>query len=159
VHRYREALRSILSTETKAYGFALVVWGTATLTEAERGSPGKMGVIAFVGGALAVMGAVTLVTVGGPFARWRQRRQQSPRYAIGSVHVLSVAAAVGAGWAVTLVVKDKALAYLTSSVTAVLIYQLVLGAELVLARADHDANDATQRGERNPPVPVAGRQG
>jgi hypothetical protein len=140
VHRYREALRSILRTETKAYGFALVIWGTGALSEAQRGTPSKVSVVAFIGGAIAAMGIITAVTLGGPFARWKPQQRAVTRYPIGSVHIVSVSAAIAAGWAVTIVLTDQALAYLASSATAIFIYQLALGAEIALARVDGDDN-------------------
>jgi len=51
VRRYRCALRAAISSEARAYGFMLVVWGTGGLVLSRRGSPIPLDVLAFVGGA------------------------------------------------------------------------------------------------------------
>jgi len=132
VLRFLEALRSILGVETKAYGFTLVVWGTGSLTEAQRGKPGRLDVVAFVGGALVALTLVILVAFGGPRAPIPTRVRQR-RHALGAVHVVSVSIAMACGWVVALVVTDTALSYLGASATAVLAYQLVVGLEGALS--------------------------
>jgi hypothetical protein len=84
------------------------------------------------------MALVTVAVLGGPFARWREQARTVTRYAVGSIHVLSVAAAIAAGWAVAVGIPDQALAYLAASATAVLLYQAVLGAEIALAEVEDD---------------------
>lgn len=132
MHQYRQALRSILSTEAKAYGFTLVIWGTGMLTEAQRGRPSRLGVIAFVGGALLAMAVVIIATLGGPMSHWGHRKTRA-QHAIGSVHLISVAAAIASGWALTLLVPSRTLAYLVAAGTAVFVYQIVVGLELALS--------------------------
>jgi hypothetical protein len=138
VLRYRDALRKTLKTETKAFGFTLVIWGTGALTEAQRGAPNKVAVVGFIGGALASMAVVILVTLGGPSARWNPQPKPSTQYALGSLHLFSICFAVSAGWAVTVWITNQTFAYTASSATAVMLYQLVLGVEVALAKAPDD---------------------
>lgn len=137
MHRYRQALRSVLNAEAKAYGFTLVIWGTGMLTEAQRGRPSPLGVVAFVGGAFLAMALTIVATLGGPMSKWGNRRQQR-RYALGSVHLLSVAAAIASGWSLTLVVPSRPVAYLVAAAVAVVVYQLVVGIEVSLSSEDGD---------------------
>lgn len=140
---YRTALRAAVSGETKAYGFALVVWGTGALTNAERGSPGRVGTIAFVAGALCGMAVTVLGTFGGPRATWTP--QQLRRHAAGAIHLLSVGGALALGWGVAAVISDKVLAYLAAGAAAVISYQLLLGIEVALSISGaSDARDKTR---------------
>ena len=146
MRRYREALRALLQAETKAYGFTLVIWGTGLMTETRHGSPGQLSVIAFVGGAFTAMALVIIATAGGPRGRLGTPRRQS-RYALGSVHLLSVASAIASGWAVSLSVPGKALAYLSAAATAVLVYQLVVGLEVAVSGGHVQSDGGSDSGE------------
>lgn len=136
-----------LTGETRAYGFALVVWTTAALTQAERGSPERLGAVAYVGGALAAMALVILATFGGvtEVVPTKARRRQR---AIGAVHLASVGIAIAAGWAVAVAIPTKWAAYAASAFTAVLLHQLVLGWEV--ATSEQASGDQTA--DRDPRV-------
>lgn len=125
---YRIALRTAVSSESKAYGFTLVVWGTAALTTSEQGPPGRAGTVAYLGGLLGGMAVVVLLALGGPTATWSTSHLR--RYAAGAIHVVSVAAATAAGWGCAVLVERKWLAYLVAGFFASLVYQLVLGMEV-----------------------------
>ena len=93
---YRTALRTAISSESKAYGFTLVVWGTAALATSEQGPPGRADTVAYLGGLLGGMALVILLALGGPTGTWSA--SHLPRYAAGAIHALSVGAAAAAGW-------------------------------------------------------------
>jgi hypothetical protein len=138
--RYHTALRAAVSGETKAYGFTLVIWATGALADAERGSPGRLGAVAFIAGALCGMAVTVLLAFGRPTATWTQQQQR--RHAVGAIHVLSVGGAVALGWGVAVAISDKVLAYLASGVAAVIAYQLLLGMEVALSTADSSSERA-----------------
>jgi hypothetical protein len=145
VERYRDALRSALASETKAYGFTLVVWGTGSIVTAERGSPGRSGVAAYVGGLLAGM-ALTIVAAGGAPASGSSPRRRR-RYAVGAVHLVSVAAAIAAGFALALVVAAHWLAYLLAGVVAAAVYQFALGLEVAFTTEERDTGAGSDRAD------------
>jgi hypothetical protein len=132
LHRYRASLRDALAAEGKAYGFALVTWGTASLTSAARGTPDAPQAIAYVGGALAAMALVIFATYAGA---GEQLTGEPPgrRLAWGAVHLVSVAAGLAAGWGAAELVVPKWGAFLGAGAAATLVYQLVLGLEVALS--------------------------
>jgi hypothetical protein len=142
VNRYRDALRDALRGETKAYGFALVVWGTGELVSTEHGSPRVTGVAAFVGGVLAAMAVVVFGAFGGPPRT--ERRTAEQHFGFGGVHIVAVPAAIAVGWAIAAATTNRALAYLAAGFGASAAYQVLLAAELLLTR---DRDDR----ERPPP--------
>jgi len=133
LHRYREALRHCIASESKAYGFTLVIWTSAALVMADRGLPGRLGALAYLGGALAAMSIVVLISFGGPEATWENRPM--PRFAFGAVHVGSVVLAVLAAWLVGSLVPVHGWSFLASGFTAAMAYQLLLGAEVAFSIA------------------------
>lgn len=136
--RYRRALQQAISSESKAYGFTLVVWGTAAMVTSERGLPGRMGTVAYLGGLLVGMAVVVLLVLGGPTSRWRTPSQHPRRLAAGAIHAASVAAAVAAGWGCAALFDLKWLAYLTAGAAASVVYQFVLGLEVAATIAGDD---------------------
>lgn len=112
--RYRDALRDALRGETKAYGFALVVWATGELVGEGHGPPQASGVIAFVGGILAAMAAVLIGAFGGP-ARTEHRAAQQ-HFGFGGVHIVAVPVAIGVGWALEVAIAAHWEAYLAAEV-------------------------------------------
>jgi hypothetical protein len=130
---YRTALKSAVSSESKAYGFTLVVWGAASLVMSRHGLAGLSGTVAYIGGLLAGMSIAVLVALGGPFKTWTSMSLR--RYAIGAIHLGSVAAGMGAGYAAALVIRPHWAAYLGAGLAAGLVYQLSLGLEVDATRA------------------------
>jgi hypothetical protein len=126
----------VIAAESKAYGFALVLWGTGAVVESSRGRPTLSGAIAYVGGALVAMALVVLATFGGPLGTWQARSYR--RYAAGAVHLVSTAAAIGSGAGVAAAIGTGSLAFLGAGFTAVLVYQLLLGGEVMTSIADDD---------------------
>lgn len=131
--RYRTALRTGLAGEVKAYGFALVIWSGGTLTTATHGQPTPLDALAYVGGALAGMVSVILVTFGGPVATWEVR--PLPRYAFGALHIGSVLVALLVAWAAG-TLNPSALGFLAAGFTGTVTYQVLLGAEIAFSIAD-----------------------
>jgi len=127
---YRHALRGVLSSESKAYGFTLVVWGSGSMLTAERGQPGRSGAIAFVGGLLLGVAAAIVVSFGGPAERLETSQGRRP--GAGGIHLASVGAAIGVAWGVAAIVVQHWVAYLLSGIAAGFVYQLVLGLEVAL---------------------------
>lgn len=134
--RYRKALQHALGGETRAYGFALVVWTTAALASAERGTPKQAAAIAYVAGALAAMAVVIIATFGGP-TETIKRQPNVPQRAAGTVHLFSVAIAILAGWGLAAVLTTGWLAFLVAGFVSVLLYQLILGVEAAASERQH----------------------
>jgi hypothetical protein len=130
---YRSALRTALSSESKAYGFTLAVWGSGSLLMSERGLPGRSGTVAFVAGVLAgVAGSIT-IALGGPASDWASNARR--RIGGGAVHLLSVGTALAAAWIIGAGITVHWLAYLLAGIAAGLLYQLVLGLEVAVTSA------------------------
>jgi hypothetical protein len=98
---FRDALGTAVASETRAYGFTLLVWSTGALTTADQGLPTTGEVFAFLCGALLAMAIVVLVAFGGPMRRWTTSRE--PHYAFGAIHIASLAVGTACGWGVCLV--------------------------------------------------------
>jgi hypothetical protein len=154
--RYREALRTAIASESKAYGFTLVIWSGGALAMAEHGAPGVLGALAYLGGALVAMGLVVLASFGGPTGTWRARTL--PRYAFGAVHVASVMLAVLVSWGVAAVVRLHAPAFLAAGFAGALLYQLLLGAEVAFSIAGEPPESRRDTDGAPPASPVRGRE-
>jgi hypothetical protein len=137
--RYRTALRAAISAESKAYGFTLVIWGTGALAIGLRGTPRAGDAIAYVGGALTSMALVVLLSFGGPTATWTSTELR--RLAWGAIHVASVGAALGSGWAVADIVTTKWIAFFGAGAAAALVYQLALAFEVAVT-SEQEADDS-----------------
>jgi hypothetical protein len=132
LHRYRTSLRSALASEAKAYGFTLVIWGTASLATAARGTPKSGEVLGYVVGAFAAMGLVILATYAGTGEEMSGDPPQR-RLAWGAIHLVSVAAGLAAGWGAAELIDPRWLAFLAAGGVATLVFQLVLGLEVALS--------------------------
>lgn len=130
---YRTALRSAVSSEAKAYGFTLVIWGTGALLVYEQGTPRPYEVLLFAAGALAAMTIAVLAAFGGPRATWTE--EEPLRYAFGALRVVSVIAALLVGWLVAAVLGETA-AYLLAPFASVSLFQLLLGVEIAASIAE-----------------------
>ncbi|MGE5225616.1 MAG: hypothetical protein ACM3OO_01945 [Planctomycetaceae bacterium] len=129
---FRDALRTAVASETRAYGFTLLVWSTGALSVAQEGLPTVAQVFAFLLGALLAMALVVLVAFGGPMRRWTTSRE--PHYAFGAIHIGSVAVGTTCGWIVCLALSAR-MAFAGAAFTAVLVYQLLLGLEVAVSSA------------------------
>jgi hypothetical protein len=130
LNRYRQALQGALRGETKAYGFALVVWGTGALSETARRGPGVSGTLSLVGGVLLSMAIVMVSAFGGP-PRAAERRERQ-HFGLGGIHVVAVPAALAVGWALAAVIRTRWLAYLVAGFAASATYHALLGLEVLL---------------------------
>lgn len=135
-----------MSSESKAYGFTLVVWATGALAMSEQGPPGRSGVLAYLGGLLGGMLLIVLVAFGHP--GHSLRGHQLRRYAGGAIHVLSVGTAVAAGWLCAAAFDPKWVAYLSAGAAAGFVYQIVLGLEIVGTLIPEGADEQEGSGER-----------
>ncbi len=137
---YLRSLRAAVGGETKSYGFTLVVWGTGALSISQHGSLTRLDVVALVGGVLGAMAVVILVTFGGP------TEPRAPltlnRNAVGAIHLASVVGGLATAWAITSSVDSDAWAYLTSGFAAILVYQLLLGLEVLASLRPPRETDA-----------------
>jgi hypothetical protein len=131
---YREALRTAVSSQTKAYGFTTVVWTTGALLLAEHGDPGVGGAFSFLAGILGAMALVVGITFGSPVATWTQHEPR--RFAFGAVHLVSVPSAVVAGWGAGAIVSEHAAAYGIAVFTGTLVYQLLIALEIAFSTAE-----------------------
>jgi hypothetical protein len=127
---YRSALGTALSSESKAYGFALVVWGGGSLLTAERGLPGRFGAVGYVAGLLLGVALSIGVAQSGPASDWAAQARR--RLGAGAVHLLSVAVALAGAWGVALAVASHWLSYFLAGTVGGLVYQLVLGLEVAV---------------------------
>jgi hypothetical protein len=124
------ALRGAIMEESKAYGFALVIWGTGSMAAAQRGKPGRAEAAAYIGGALVGMALLIAVSFGGAPATWRPPPRR--RYATGAIHLVSVSTSVAAGWGVATAVSPVWLAFALAGGAATILYQLLLAVEVVV---------------------------
>lgn len=126
--RYRRALRVVLSRQQNAYGFTLVVWGTGALTLDELGKPNALAVFAFILGALAGVSLAIALTFGltEPFTQ-----KEPERRPFSAIHLLSVPAALGAGWGMSILVHG-APGYFLAALAAAAVHEALLGFELAL---------------------------
>jgi hypothetical protein len=124
-------LRAALSGESKAYGFALVVWGSGALAVDKRGMPHPFGVLAYVGGALLATIAVLLVSFGGPTGDFHARRLH--RLAFGGLHIVSIAGALAIALLASSVIRPRVLAFLLTGFGASIVYHLLLGLEVAFS--------------------------
>jgi hypothetical protein len=129
---FRDALGTAVASETRAYGFTLLVWSTGALTIADHGLATTGKVFAFLCGALLAMAIVVLAAFGGPMRRWSTSRE--PHYAFGAIHIASVAVGTACGWAASLALGGWT-AFAGAAFTAVLVYQLLLGLEVAVSSA------------------------
>jgi len=130
VGHYRRALRRALRGETKAYGFALVIWGTGSLAEDKLGSPGAGGSLGYIGGALIAMALVLIAAYGRPVTELATPPSQ--HFGLGGIHIISVPLSVAAGWLMTEIFAPKWLAFLAAGFVAALAFQVLLGFEVAL---------------------------
>ena len=139
---YLQALRFALSRQANAYGFTLVVWGTGALAAWQLGSPDPADVFAYVGGALLSISLIVALA----FGIWRPFRQgKPPRRPFSAMHLLSVPAAITAGWGLSMLFGGAA-GYFAAAVVAVGLYQALLSAEVAAALAPED-EDGPRRDE------------
>lgn len=131
--RYRLALRAAIASESKAYGFTLVIWSDGALAIAQHGTPDPLSCFAYLGGALLAMALVVLATFGGPSGKWEAK--PLPRYAFGAAHLGSVLIAVLASWGVASAIRPAPPAFACAGFTGALAFQLLLGAEVALSVA------------------------
>lgn len=129
MNAYLHSLRFALSRQASAYGFTLIIWGTGALAIHQLGQPDPADVFSYVGGALAAAAFV----VAGAFGVRRVLRADEPeRRAHSAMHLPSVPVAMLGGWSVTHLAGGWA-GYLMAGFVAVLLYELLLSLELVLA--------------------------
>jgi hypothetical protein len=149
---YRLALRAAVAGGSKAYGFTLVIWTTAALTVSRHGIPGDGEAFAFLGGALAGMATIVIVSFGGWRARWSD--VGLVRRAYGAIHLVSVIAAVLIGWLASTLLSG-APAFAVSSFAAVVVYNLLLALEVAVSIADVEEPQVKTPtiGDRARPVP------
>lgn len=126
---YRSVLRSTLEAERKAYGFTLAIWGGATMAASVHGAASGVEGLAYVAGALASMGLVILFT---QHSTATAEEPPSTGLSPGSVHVFSVAAAVGGAWLGARLFHPGWLAYLAAGSVAAMAYQLLVPLESLL---------------------------
>lgn len=127
---YRSALRAVIASESRAYGFTLIVWGTGALAIHRHGLPDSTGTVAYLGGLLGGIVLVALMAFGDPHATWRPSAE-SRRYAGGMIHLASVSGAVAAGWLSAALVVPTWPAFLSAGASASIVYQLVLAVEVI----------------------------
>jgi hypothetical protein len=134
---YRPALKTVVTTEAKAYGFAVVVWSTGSLLMIERGKPTAAAILVYVGGIVLAHGTALLLAYGSPTSVWSGK--QRPEYVATAFHIVPIAAGVLLAWLVASRL-DGMWAYLVAPFCAVLAYELLLGLESMLLSADESAS-------------------
>jgi hypothetical protein len=81
-----ERLARNLVAESKAYGYALTIWGGGSVLIAHYGTPGIAQVALYVGGALAAMALLAVVAFGGLLTEQRRPEGERPP-AAAMVHI------------------------------------------------------------------------
>jgi|1186.fasta_scaffold217373_2 hypothetical protein len=130
--RYRRALRNSVAAEARAFGFSLVVLCTGYLCVQEHGLPHVSGAFAFLGGALLAQVLIACLAFRSPLATW-SAGEEVEYYAFASLHVVSVIAAALTGWGVAAAVSGHNLAYFLTALASLLVYGVLLAAELAFA--------------------------
>ena len=128
LRRYVTALRAGVGGETKSYGFTLVVWGTGASAMAQHGNVSQLDVASFIAGVFLAMALAILVTFGGPAAP--VAHGQLNRYAAGAVHLGSVVGGLATAHVALWLVAATAPAYAVAGFCGILVYQVLLGAEV-----------------------------
>ena len=124
------ALSRALASKAEMYGFPLIVWSSGALQSHRFGVPGLGGVLAYAGGALVAMAIMILVTCRS-FRCPLPKRDPSVR-AFGGIHVVSVLGSIVAGWAAARMLEGW-LAFFVASLVTILVFEVLLSAELHLA--------------------------
>lgn len=128
---YRLALRNSVAAESRAYGFSVVLLTTGYLCVDSHRLPGHIGALCYLAGALTAQVCVAALAFAGRSKRWSSG-EDAVYHAYGSVHVVSVVVAIFAGWGIAVLVHGHDLAYFTSALVSIVVYQLVMAAELAL---------------------------
>ena len=141
MRQYRFALQSVVAKEAKAYGFAIVVWCTGAFLITERGKPTAIAVLVFAGGGLLGHALDVWLAFGKPTRTWDGAQQRELVWT--TVHVVPIAAAVLVAWAVAAGVSGM-WAYFLGPLCAIVVYELLLGAESLLLAADPPVEPVTR---------------
>lgn len=133
--QFRFAMQTVVSTEAKAYGFAVAVWTTGAFLLIERGKPTAGAILVFVGGILLAHATAVAIAFGRPTRTWKAPRQRE--YVWTTVHAIPVATAVLLAWLVSSQVGGM-WAYFLAPLVSIFSYELLLGMEsLVFSAEDH----------------------
>jgi hypothetical protein len=138
---FRSALQTVVAKEAKAYGFTLVVWSTGAFLLIERGKPTAPSILVFVGGILLAQAVVVLVAYGSPARTWVQPSQRE--YVWSTFHAGPIAAGVLLAWLLAAGTSGM-WAYFLAPLVAALAYQILLGLESLLLRAN-DSGSGSDR--------------
>lgn len=134
---FRPALKTVVTKEAKAYGFAVLVWSTGSFLMIERGKPTSAAILVYVGGILLAHGAALVIAYGSPTSVWTAK--QHPEYVVTAFHVVPIAAGVLLAWLVASQLSGM-WAYFVAPLCVVFAYEVLLALESMLLSADDSAS-------------------
>lgn len=138
---FRFAMQTVVSTEAKAYGFAVAVWTTGAFLLIERGKPTAAAILVFVGGILLAQAFGVAIAFGKPTRTWKSPSQRE--YVWTTLHAIPVAAAVLLAWLMSSQVSGM-WAYFLAPLVSIFAYQLLLGVESLLLSAEDHVSSVTE---------------
>lgn len=131
LHNYRNSIKWVLFSERNAYGFTLILSGSALFTVNKYGVPSAGQVFVFVLGSLTAF-AVLIVFSLGHFGRPVEIGIEAAVPPWGFLHLFSVLGALGAAYLAVLY-SPQVIGSGVVSGSATLVYHLLLGLKYSLA--------------------------
>ena len=127
---YRDRLRTVITAESRAYGFTLLTASEAMFLLEHEGVPQAPDVFLFAAGALAAM----VLVVAFSFRRLAKPlflKINMPVVPWGLIHAVSIFGGIAAAWLAVSLLSGR-YAFLVVSFSGTLIYNLLLGLEAEL---------------------------
>ncbi len=143
---YRKALRFAISSEAKAYGWTLTIWGSGAIITHQHGLPDIAEVFTFIGGSLTAIAAIILLTFGSAMETWTS--SGAPRYALGAIHIVSVLGSIAGAALAGASLPGGVIAFGVVGFVASAAYQLLIGVEVALTTVgEQDDDDGSGDGD------------
>lgn len=124
--RYRTDLRNVVGSSASAYGYTLTVWSSGMVLSHAYGLPNPPEVFSFFVGAILAFALVGVLAFGGVTVEFGGQVSRIQLW--GSFRFISVGAAVGAAWFISLHVPSV-LGWPLGTLVATASYLAVVGAE------------------------------
>lgn len=151
----RAALATVVAASAAPYGYTITLWSSGSVVIASHGMPRIGEVFGFLAGALAGFGVMALLS-HGTLGRAELLEDASDRVLAGTLHLLSVGAAVGA--VVVIAEVDTWGVWPLSSFAATALYLLTASIQLsmVAIRRGGSARDGLGAARSSPAPPTLG---
>jgi hypothetical protein len=146
---WRERLAENLTSESKAYGYTLTVWGTGAILINQYSTPDIVEFFLYIGGGLLGFGVLGLLAFRELFAR-EQPEGNDQLIVASTVHILGTGGALVVGYLLARLISlypslPEAAGFLLLGFQATVVYNLLLLVESSLVRitpfVDADAEE------------------